>query len=390
MASVWVILLDVSGSMNEGFSGAASDDPLAERGRWRTKLEAAKDLVLRQVAASRVQDVAVISFADDARKIFHGARSEFSQAEATIRGLVTEGRRTNLASGLTAVSADEKFESYKALSVLILSDGLSNTGDPVAAAERLITKYPFCRIDTILIDETEDGRRVAESVSTGSVRPAFSVLDLGQALESARASSLRQELAGFATRRLSLQSELALIADVGSPTLLTVTSPLELTAASLRNDIVPTLEGMESLGRAVSDVSGRPYSGTITSISQDSPISISLSGFKEAVDLALEWVIPWRRRNAELLAVQKLRQHELENEKATIQNRQLEVELAASKLALAERMLATFDRDHSMSDRRRQRLLQQFVTGIDQMSKTSIEFKAIGGSSGNDDALTRQ
>jgi hypothetical protein len=86
--------------------------------------------------------------------------------------------------------------------------------------------------------------------------------------------------------------------------------------------------------------------------------------------------------------MQKLRQQELENEKATIQNRQLEVELAASKLALAERMLATFDRDHSMSDRRRQRLLHQFVTGIDQMSKTSIEFKAVSGSSGDDNALT--
>jgi hypothetical protein len=43
-----------------------------------------------------------------------------------------------------------------------------------------------------------------------------------------------------------------------------------------------------------------------------------------------------------------------------------------------------------MSGRRRQRLLQQFVTGIDQMSKTSIEFRAIGPSSGDDTRLTRQ
>lgn len=185
-------------------------------------------------------------------------------------------------------------------------------------------------------------------------------------------------------------SELTLISSTGSPTLLTVTSPLELTAASLRDDIVPTLEGLESLGRAASEASGTSYRGAITSISQDSPIAISLSGLKEAVDLALEWVIPWRRENAERLAALKVRQQELENEKASIHNRQLQVNLAASKLELAERMLATFDRDHALSVRRRQRLLQQFVTGIDQMSTTLLEFHAIGPSSGDDTRLMRQ
>jgi hypothetical protein len=140
----------------------------------------------------------------------------------------------------------------------------------------------------------------------------------------------------------------------------------------------------------VSDVSGVPYIGAITSISQDSPISISLSGFKDAVELALEWVIPWRRRNAEALAALKVRQQELQNERAAIENHQLAVALATSKLELAERMLATFDREHSMSDRRRQRVLQQFVTGIDLMSNTSLEFRAAGPSSGNETQLTRQ
>ena len=42
---------------------------------------------MKQVAASRVQDVAVISFAERAEKIFHGAQSEFSRAAATIQNL---------------------------------------------------------------------------------------------------------------------------------------------------------------------------------------------------------------------------------------------------------------------------------------------------------------
>jgi len=389
MSSVWIVLVDVSGSMADGFSGTPNADPLAERGVWRTKLDAAKDLLLRQVAASRVQDVAIFSFADTSVKVFHGSRSEFSRATSIIQGL-TAGGETNLAGGLIAVTDDEPLERYQALSVLILSDGLSNVGEPVSAAEGLIAKYPFARIDTILIDETEEGRRIAESVSlNGSVRPAFSLADLDNALDSARASSLQQELSGFAYRRLGLQSELALLANAAGPTLLTVTSSAELTAATLRNDIIPTLQGMELMEQAASEALGQPFRGTISSISQDSPISISLTGFKEAVELALEWVIPWRRQNAEKLAALKLRQQELENEKAMIENRRLEVELFDSKFQLAEHMLATFERDHSMSDRRRHRLLQQFLAGIDQMSRTSIEFRAIGPSS-EDDTMTRR
>lgn len=385
MESVWIILIDISGSMDEGFSGTPSNDPLAERGRWHTKLDAAKDLLVRQVAASRVQDIAVFSFSDNARKLFHGSRSDFSQAEATIRALKTENR-TNLANGFIAVTNDQNLEHYKALSVLVLSDGLSNSGDPVVAAEILIKKYPFARIDTILIDETDNGRRIAESVSiNGSVRPAFSIIDLGKAIDAAKATSLHNELASFATRRLSLLSELSLIADVGTPTLLTVTSPVALTPAILRNDIIPTLEGLEYIENAACTVLHTPYNATINSISQDSPISISLTGFKEAVELALELVIPWRRKYAEQIAMQKLRENELENKKRELENHRCEVELANAKLDLAERMLATLDPNHKKSDKYRKQLLHQFIIGIDQMSKTTMEFKSAGPNYENDD-----
>ncbi|HEY6253210.1 MAG TPA: vWA domain-containing protein [Candidatus Angelobacter sp.] len=384
MSSIWVVLLDVSGSMDNGFSGPASTDPLAERGRWHTKLEAAKELLLRRVAASQVQDVAVITFSDTAKKIYHGTRRDFPQAEATIRALKTEDM-TNLANGFLAVTSDPAFEGYNALSVLILSDGLSNQDDPVARAEELIGKYPFARIDTILIDETPEGRRIAEAVSiNGAVTPAYSVLDLGRALDSARASSLRQELTGLAERRLGLESEIATIMYAAPPVLLRATSETELTPASLREEVVPTLEGLEWLERGVRDATGQEYAPRITSISQDSPISISLSGFKEAIELALEWVIPWRRKNAELLAHLKLRQTEIEIEKATIQNREAEVALARSKIELAEKMLALYDPDHTLSSRRRQRLLHQFITGIDHMSRSVMEFKAISPSSEDD------
>jgi len=324
MSSIWVVLLDISGSMDDGFSGVPSGDPFAERGRWRTKLDAAKELVLRQVASSRVQDVAVFAFSDSTEKLYHGARSDFSKAEATIRNLETRGE-TNLASAFEAVRKDPLLGSYDALSVVVLSDGLSNAGDPEEAAKQLIQRYRSARIDTILIDETAEGRRIAEETSiNGSVRSAFSILDVGNALQDARASSLQQELAGFARRRFDLQTELSVFSNAGVPTLLTVTSPLELNANSIRDEIVPTLEGLESLQRSASMANGRPYNGAIKSISHDSPITVSLTGFKEAADLASEFIVPWRRKNAEQLAKLKVKQAEIDIEKARLENHKLE------------------------------------------------------------------
>jgi hypothetical protein len=411
MSSIWIILLDVSGSMDEGFSGAPSQDPLAEVGLWRTKLEAAKDLLLRQIAATRVQDIAVFSFAERCDLVFHGARSEFPKAEASIRALQADGQ-TNLAGALTAVTENVTFERYQSLSVLILSDGLANVGDPVAAALQLISKYPFARIDTILIDYTEEGQRIAESVSiNGSVRSAFSLIQLGEAVESAQISSLRNELGGFAERRLQLESELSRIANLPAPTLLTVTSPLYLTASSLRNEVAPLVEGLETFERVACDASGTPYRGAITSISRNSPVSISLSGLREAVELLLEWVIPWRRENAKRIHELRIRQAELELrqkeieidtldvrldreraevEKALLENRHLEVSIASSKLELAERMLRDLDPNESLGGQHRRVLLQELVKGIDRITDTSIELSASGPGLHQDTGPLRQ
>ena len=86
----------------------------------------------------------------------------------------------------------------------------------------------------------------------------------------------------------------------------------------------------------------------------------------------------------------KVRQQELDIESAEIHNRQLEVELTSSKLDLAERMLEVFDPNHAMSHRRRQQLMFQVIGGIDQLSKTSMEFKAIGPSPRDEIRLARQ
>jgi hypothetical protein len=392
MSSVWIIVLDISGSMGEGFSARPVADPLAERGAWKTKLDAAKDLLLRQIAASRVQDTAVLTFSDTARKIFHGARTSFSQAENAVRSLGAGGN-TNLAAGLAAVVDDPAFEGYRALSVLILSDGLSNRGDPVAAAERLVAKYPYARIDTILIDDTEAGRLVAEAVSiNGWVRPAVSSDLLEKAVPLGKAASLQHEIAGLGRQRLALETELAAAVAAPVPTLLTITSPLRLTTYSLREEIAPLMEAVEALQKTADDAAGVTYRGSVTSLSQSSPVTISLSGLREAVQLVLELVIPWRREHARAMLRLKEQEAELENKRRQAQldrenaevdrlcmeNRRLVIQLDRERLDLATEALRRLDPHGELSEELRGVHLYRILRGLETLTESSVEFQASG------------
>jgi hypothetical protein len=94
----------------------------------------------------------------------------------------------------------------------------------------------------------------------------------------------------MAQMRFLAQSELAQFQESGQPTLIRVTSGEQLNAEVLRNDIAPTLAGIDLVGQGVSQATRREYQGTVSSISQDSPISINLTGLKETVDLVLSYV----------------------------------------------------------------------------------------------------
>lgn len=390
MSAIWIILLDTSGSMGEGFGASVGSppDPLSERGAWATKLDAAKELLLRQVAALRAQDIAVIRFTEHAEKLFQGLRDGLLRAPDVIRKL-KPGGGTSIAFALDSVRDDPGFEQYRSFSVLVLTDGLSNPEAATKAAQDLVAKYPFARIDTLLIDETPPGRTVAEAISiNGTVRTASSAIQLGTAIAGARIDGLRSELSHMALQRFEAQRELHSFDLLASPTLLTVTAPFSLNAATLKNDVVPTIAGIEAIGRAKSYASRAEFRGSVSSISQDSPISINLTGLKESVELILTYVIPWRRHNAERLAALDVRKSELEVERqeraqagqelelenSRLRNLRIQLELAESKWKLAEEMLKELDPDSQLRGEARARAMSGLLSGIEHLSSTRLEF----------------
>jgi Mg-chelatase subunit ChlD len=412
MAAIWIILLDVSGSMGEGFSKKSkSTDPMAEIGRWKTKLDAAKELLVRQVHATRGQDIAVIPFSTHARCAFKGTLAAFRNWEQKLEQIQPE-EETNLAEALTLVEQDRDFERYSAIAVLVLSDGLSNIGNPREAAESLIDKYSHGRIDTILIDETSEGRKVAEQISiNGWVRPAESLIQLEKAVVSGRAASLRQGLSSLAYQRFDMENALADATSSAPPALLIMSSPadFELTPESLTTKLAPALSGFEGIERVSCDIYETPYLGRISSISQTSPVSISVSGWEKILDL-FKLIFSWGREHAHNMnrleeeklkaeiekihsesaqgyakAMQmsaeadridfenRLRREESERQK--LERRKIELEIEQDKICLAENLFEKLLGNKEIHQSMRQAYVQRISASLDLVIGSKLEFQ---------------
>ena len=112
----------------------------------------------------------------------------------------------------------------------------------------------------------------------------------------------------------------------------------QLTPETLANRIAPALSGFEKkkgLERVSSDIEGIPYQGRITSISQASPVSISVSGWEKVLDL-FKLIFGWGREHAHTMA--SLKEEKLE---AEIENIRSE---AAKGYAQAKQIMAEADR----------------------------------------------
>jgi hypothetical protein len=393
MSAIWIVLLDTSSSMDEGFSvqSGSGGNILTETGAWAKKIEAAKEILLRQVSSLRAQDVAVIQFTDEAQKLFQGTRDALLKNAKLITSLEANGS-TSIAAALDAVTSDSDFESYRSLSVLLLTDGQSDIEEATRAANDLIAKYPFARIDSIMIDETDEGREVVEAVSlNGTVRNATSTTQLSSAFTGARVSGLRGELQSMPFTRFAVQEELARLQEAPRPTLIRVTSGEILNAQTLRDDIAPTLLALENIDAAGSITRLTESRAIISSISQDSPISINLTGVKETVELVLEYAIPWRRRHAERLSELEIRKreceiarieqerslHGIERDRRQLELAKLQLEVTSSKWEIAQQMMKELDPDNQLRGEAREEALRRVLAGIDQLASTRLEFEVV-------------
>ena len=409
MSAVWAILLDTSSSMNEGFTSRGQPpDPLAETGPWQTKLEVAKQLLHRQVTALRTQEVIIIGFSQTATKLFDGLPSAYDPRPIdSIRG----SGRTSIAAALDLLMADDALADYDSISVLVLTDGLANEGDAPSTAQQFIERHPTARIDTILIDPTDEGDETAKAISiNGFVRPAYSTVELRTAIGGQQATGLISAISDASVARLGLEYDLAVATHSPPPVALPLSSAQTITTRALGEQILPAIGAIQELQSVASEARGEPYQGRIISISVGSAPKITMSGVRQAIEVFLELLIPWKRQHAQHM--QELdaekRAIEIEREKAELQRfsmeteryavdsehhfremareeelarrehayRQMRMKLEMSKLDLRDSILhqlAGHNRD--LPPHESQVLLQRISAIVSQMENNPIEFE---------------
>jgi hypothetical protein len=188
--SVWVILLDHSGSMGQSFKAPADDLTLRDRtSRASAKLHAAIECVL--VDLERLPSdmlVGLFGFTNSAALLASGRagdRAVFVHALEQLRA----GGGTDIAGALDCVRDYCQGISPRPLviRILLVTDGLSDEKTAVQAA--LECAATGLTIDVVLIDPTPKARELAAAVAGatgGRWEPVFGTRDLRHATAEAR------------------------------------------------------------------------------------------------------------------------------------------------------------------------------------------------------------
>lgn len=350
MKTLWAILVDTSGSMNEGFSGNVSNAKgLVERGNWSIKLEAAKDILYQQVKSLYETDIAIIEFSDNANIIFKGNTNNIEYLENKIHSLEAGGG-TDIASALILALNSLNFEIYNSISILIITDGLSTQGNPIEAATNIIKKFPSIRISTILIDVTPDGEATARQISiNGEVKYAHSYQQLKDNTKNEGMNVLKlyineaeEEMGSLETETFSLLNQKTLYQynlehlnqhdDFFIPKSQIIprkfqfedTNPVNFDIDYLDNKVIPYLKSVENLQTVINQIGQQPNRIRLHSITKYSPIAASISGVAQALEIVERIVNPWKREHAKRIA-------KLEEQEKLLQIKKVEAEIIQNK-----------------------------------------------------------
>ena len=181
MNATRAIVLDVSGSMREGFRGDRRGRP-ARPTLADTKFEAALEYLWYVIEnADPASDLLLVSFGIEAKQLYHGPITQRLSIQAALSDVGPNDQKTNLASALQLVAdrmVDERSSGRETISLVdVITDGLINAGDPVPSAQHVQRQGGFITI--YLIDDTPEGLSQARAIAgrQGRVEPVRTLSD---------------------------------------------------------------------------------------------------------------------------------------------------------------------------------------------------------------------
>jgi len=168
----------------------------------------------------------------------------------------------------------------------------------------------------------------------------------------------------------------------------------ELTLQYLIRVVYPYIQSIAELQQLIDQIHNRPSKIVIKSIQQNSPVSVSLDGASDAIQLIKETVVPWRRKHAEtmanLLEQEKLAEIELKRaevlekravaakereltDKLKVENEKLRAEtsLQQAKVQLATEMIKVISMNFDETEK--ERLITKLSPVLDVLALGRLE-----------------
>jgi hypothetical protein len=180
MKSLWVLLLDTSGSMGNPFRSAGVFDGPFEASNAETKIDAAKEILLKQLRGLASTDVIIIAFSDYPETVFRSSENNSTLLSSLQH--VTAGGGTDIAAAIE--HAMSEVHPNVIASILTITDGLSDYEPAVAAAQDAFSRG--IRLSGILIDPTPEGEALLRAISLGGdVKAVGSAQSLDRAVGTA-------------------------------------------------------------------------------------------------------------------------------------------------------------------------------------------------------------
>ncbi len=214
---MWVIMVDHSGSMGEGFRKSAEQASFRDRRTQQTvKLQAAVESVLIELPRLPARsDVTLCGFTSSARVLHRGPAGDQAGFATALRGLNADGG-TDIASALdsarTQVSAAKRpspaLDLPETNRIMLITDGLSDREKARQAARKCARDG--LTVDVILIDPTDEAQELAAAVAgetNGRWEPVFGPEDLSRAAAEARAAmEIEAQQTGEAARAAAAET----------------------------------------------------------------------------------------------------------------------------------------------------------------------------------------
>jgi len=173
-----IVIIDVSASMDSPFITKRQPGVISRLSFEDHKFKAAKEYLRFAIQKMPSNSkLIIISFASSAEIVYHGVTNDKFGIEKAISRLKPDGSSTNLASAFQKVIDLLSVEGYAIKPLDVITDGLSNAGNPVAPARELQKRFG-AYIHIYLIDPDPEGKKVSYEIvgnyGEGEVDPVIS------------------------------------------------------------------------------------------------------------------------------------------------------------------------------------------------------------------------